>query len=48
MAGRPDRGLVQLLVTCIVHVFYPAIGRAIVRILEGLSSSTYGRYARRT
>ena len=34
MTGRPDRGPVQLFVTCIVDVFYPAVGRAVVRILE--------------
>lgn len=35
MTGRPDRGPVQLFVTCIVDVFYPAVGRAVVLILEG-------------
>lgn len=34
MTGRPDRGPVQLFVTCIVDVFYPAVGRAVVRVLE--------------
>jgi L-lactate dehydrogenase complex protein LldE len=34
MTDRQDRGPVQLFVTCIVDVFYPSVGRAVVRVLE--------------
>ncbi len=35
MSDTTDRGPVQLFVTCIVDVFYPDVGRAVVRALEG-------------
>ena len=35
MSDAVDRGPVQLFVTCIVDVFYPDVGRAVVRVLEG-------------
>ena len=34
MTVRPDRGPIQLFVTCVVDVFYPSVGRAVVRVLE--------------
>ena len=34
MTDHPNRGPVQLFVTCIVDVFYPSVGRAVVRVLE--------------